>query len=362
MMSGEVMPLEEARTDRLRLVPFGDIKPSTARGYTIKGLLPREGIAVVWGPPKCGKSFWIFDAAMHVALAREYRGRRVQAGPVVYLAAEGAHGFQARVEAFRQHCMAEDAEVATVPFFLVPARVDLTHDHARLIGAIEAANAAPVVIVIDTLNRTFTGSESSDQDMTAYIAAADAIRERFACCVVIVHHCGVEGTRPRGHTSLSGAVDAQIAIAKAADSGGTATVELMKDGPEGDVIGFKLKTVEVGLDADDEPITSCVVVEADATATRSASRLNNRQRRALDVLNDLAVDVGKPAPDEKHYPPGATVAPVEAWRENLFKAGVLDHDAKNPRADFKRLRESLQTRGVVGEWDGLMWAVRKPKV
>ena len=87
-------------------------------------------------------------------------------------------------------------------------------------------------VVLDTLNRTLVGSEVRDEDMTAYIEAADAIRAEFSCCVVIVHRCGVEGSRPRGHTSLSGAVDAQIAITKTA-AGATATIELMKDGPEG---------------------------------------------------------------------------------------------------------------------------------
>ena len=27
--------------------------------------IPRVGLVVVWGPPKCGKSFWAFDLAMH---------------------------------------------------------------------------------------------------------------------------------------------------------------------------------------------------------------------------------------------------------------------------------------------------------
>ena len=50
--------------------------------------------------------------------------------------------------------------------------------------------------------------------MSAYIRAAEAIRDAFGCVVIIVHHCGYEGTRPRGHTSLPGAVDAQIAVVR----------------------------------------------------------------------------------------------------------------------------------------------------
>ncbi len=75
------------------------------------------------------------------------------------------------------------------------------------------------------------------------------------------------------------------------------------------------------------------------------------------MLNNVLADHGKPAPDPKHYPAGATVVDVSLWRESLFKAGVLDPKAKNPRADFKRLKDQLAERGLIGEWNNLMWAV-----
>src|SRR5262245_37115718 len=205
------------RPREFRLVPFNQLSPGTSSSYLVKGLIPRVGIVAVWGPPKCGKSFWAFDVAIHSALGWEYRGRRVIAGTVVYCAFEGAEGFKARAAAFRQHhSVASDAEV---PFFLMPTRLDLVKDHAGLIASIQQQSETPVLVVLDTLNRSLRGSESSDEDMTAYLNAADAIREAFECAVVIVHHCGVDGTRPRGHTSLTGTVDAQLAVKRdAADN------------------------------------------------------------------------------------------------------------------------------------------------
>jgi len=44
-------------------------------------------------------------------------------------------------------------------------------------------------------NRSIRGSESNDEDMTAYVNAADAIRTAFEGAVIIVHHCGIDGTR-----------------------------------------------------------------------------------------------------------------------------------------------------------------------
>ena len=114
------------------------------------------------------------------------------------------------------------------------ASMTLVADQAGLIASIREQAGAPAAVVIDTLNRSLAGSESSDKDMSAYIKAADAIRDAFNCAVVIVHHCGHEGTRPRGHSSLMGALDAQVAVTRDAEDKIIATVELMKDGPEGE--------------------------------------------------------------------------------------------------------------------------------
>ena len=59
--------------------------------------------------------------------------------------------------------------------------------------------------MLDTLNRSISGSESYDEAMGKYIEAADRLAETFVCLVLIIHHCGVESSRPRGHTSLTGA-------------------------------------------------------------------------------------------------------------------------------------------------------------
>lgn len=117
------------------LVAFDEVTLGRKRRYLVKGIIPRVGLTVAWGPPKCGKSFWTFDLMMHVALGWEYRGRRVHPGAVVYCAFEGQIGMEARIEAFRQRPLTDHPD--KVPFYLVPVTLDLVRDHKALIAAIK---------------------------------------------------------------------------------------------------------------------------------------------------------------------------------------------------------------------------------
>jgi hypothetical protein len=72
--------------------------------------------------------------------------------------------------------------------------------------------------------------------MAAYIKAADATGAAFECAVIVIHHCGIDGTRPRGHISLTGAADVQISIKRDSTGNIVAEVEYAKDMPDGAVI------------------------------------------------------------------------------------------------------------------------------
>jgi hypothetical protein len=323
---------------RFPLIRFQDLKPGTAPAYLVKGLLPRVGLAAIWGPPKCGKSFWYFDLLLHVALGWKYRGKRVQQGAIVYCAFEGGEGFKARAEAFRRkHRISPDQDV---PLFLMPMRLDLIKDHPALIAAIRAqiGDTKPAAVALDTLNRSLTGSESSDEDMSAYVNAGDAIREAFECLVGIVHHCGVDGSRPRGHTSLTGAVDAQIAVKRDTADNIVVTVEYMKDGPEGEVLTSRLEVVEVGTDDEGDPITSCVVIPAQTEARTSDDepKLTKNQRTMFGLLQGA----------------GRRGLTTEEWNERARETGL----GVKRKADLYDLREALKSKNLIRQY-GERWTV-----
>ncbi|WP_051956081.1 AAA family ATPase [Beijerinckia mobilis] len=362
---GYVPPGEKdgASPQRFKLIPFNEIQPITTPGYLIKGVVPRVGLMIVWGEPKCGKSFLVLDLVMHIALGWEYRGRKVRQGTVVYMALEGEAGFNNRIAAFRQEHLVGYSGL--VPFYLIASHMSLVPDHVALIASIKAAlgDEAPAAIVIDTLNRSITGSESSDEDMGAYIKAADVIRETFNCAVIIVHHCGWDKTRPRGHSSLGGAIETQISVKKDETNTVITEVELMKDDEAGAIFSSRMRRVEIGENEEGDPITSLIVepIEdngepANIVTTTAPGIL---QRNLLKLYDMLASDVeSSPGFDGK---PVLKVS-VEDLRDKLKSRGFLEVNEKGQitatdRKNLTRAKTELIERRILVEEDGKIWRI-----
>lgn len=349
-------------TNRFPLVAFDDLIPGTEPEYAVYGVIPRTGIVVFWGPPKCGKSFVVFDLMCHVALGWLYRSRAVEQGLVVYCAFEGAHGYLKRAAAFRRK-HADYNKNGRVPFYLMPMRLDLIKDHPALLADLRQQLGAqqPTAVVLDTLNRSLVGSENSDEDMSNYVDAADAIRKAFNCVVIIVHHCGVAGDRPRGHTSLGGAVDAQLKVSRDAADLITTTVEWMKDGPEGDEIVSRLEPVDLGADDKGNPMSSCVVVpviDLNTAKTKPEIKLAPTPRAALKTLFQCCGDIGHGyvGPANDHVPNGVRGVTFEEWRHMLQCDGIISKEG-NPREQFRRIHVTLKNAYAIGVWDGFVWPV-----
>jgi hypothetical protein len=303
------------------------------RGYLVKGLLPDSGLGVIWGPPKCYKSFWAVDVGLHIALGRDYRGRRVEQTGVVYIGLEGRHGLPARIEAFKKH-----HDVDRALFHLVTTPLNLKKQVDVLLADIEAQLLVrPGVVFIDTLNRSLAGSESKDEDMAAYLAAAAKIEQRFHCLVLLVHHCGIDGTRPRGHTSLTAAVDVQLAVERIADREMVVRVELAKDMAEGAEIFSRLETVILGTDPDGDMITSFVVLPAEAKSAKTAAaelKLSKNQQTMLSLIREA----------------GQNGLTTEEWNEKARELGI----GTKRRADLHDLHASLKAKKIVQQ-DGERW-------
>jgi hypothetical protein len=135
--------------------------------------------------------------------------------------------------------------------------------------------------------------------------------------VIIIHHCGTAGNRPRGHTSLSGADDAQIAVDRDKEGVISATVEHMKDAEAGAVIASKLEPVPLGNDADGDPISSCIIVATESVA--AGVKLSKVNRFAFDLLQKLIKEEGVDPPAEADLPTGTRVCLMDTWRTRFYE-------------------------------------------
>jgi hypothetical protein len=343
---------EETPTAKLRRFTaqhLENVNMSMAPNYLVKGILPRVGLGVIWGPPKCGKSFWTFDLAMHIATGRQYRGHPVRKGTVVYLALEGSFGFARRVEAWRQHHQPPKG----TPFYLIDEPINLIADAAALITDLRnQLSTPPAIVVIDTLNRALLGDENKSDDMAKFIRTADTIRTAFNCLVLLIHHCGIAGTRPRGHTSLAGADDVQIIIERDKDGTVIATVEHMKDGPTGAVLASKLEMIDLGVDTDGDPISSCIIAPAEGVAP--GVKLTKVQRFALDLLERLIATEGVIPPPDVKPPIDFKVCLADTWRKRFYQEYPADKQDTRKKALLRATLE-LEADKLIVLWREYVW-------
>ena len=139
---------------RFKLLNSADLHALPPLAWRVRGVLPAQGIASVYGPSASGKSFLVLDMAAAIAEGRDWFGYRVNACPVVYVCLEGAAGFRLRVEAWeQQHGRTLPAGLRLV---LQPFKLTEPQDVADMAAAVLSVGAGAVTF-IDTLNASAPG-------------------------------------------------------------------------------------------------------------------------------------------------------------------------------------------------------------
>lgn len=331
-----------------------NLAPCLARPYLVKGWLDQSALSVLYGPSNSGKSFLALNIAHHVAKGATWGNRRVKKGRVLYIAAEGGGGFANRVAAL------DDPQffVLSVPLILTgqeSAAGPLSEvlQHLAAVG-----NEAFDLIVIDTMARVMGGrDENAAPDIADLIRNLDLIRRVSGAHVMLVHHTGKDtGRGARGHSSLRAAIDTEIELSR--DEAGQITAEVTKqrDGPTGYRFCYQLRQIELGLDQDGDPVTTCVVDPAD-TAEAGRADVGEAARKALSLLDTLINDNGK-IYRKPHYPSSCGV-PFDQWRDACKTSGGLS-SSDNPDTIarvFRRCRDELEKACKIVVRDQIVWVV-----
>lgn len=339
---------------RFRLMTAGDLLRLPPVQWIVKGVLPRDGLAVLYGPSGSGKSFLVLDLLACVVDGREWFGRKVRPVPVTYCALEGEAGLAQRMQAYqRRHGATAGAGMRflTTAFDLLVAE-----DVESLAAAIGSAGVGGGVVVLDTLNRAAPGAdENSSQDMGLIIAACKRLQGLVGGLVALVHHTGKDAAKGlRGHSSLFAALDAAVEVTRSEDRREW-KVAKSKDGRDGDAEPFMLEQVELGQDGDGEPLSSCVVVRGEPQQGDSQPKLTTTEKLALTALRKMEQSQGEAppegAPDWVHV-----AVSEEVWRAECYAAGIsTGDDPSAKRKAFQRARQGLMDKRMVGCRDDLYW-------
>ncbi|MGH7024185.1 MAG: AAA family ATPase [Caulobacteraceae bacterium] len=278
----------DAPPSRLTFLSPAECAVSTPRSYVVKGILARGDIAAIFGQPGAGKSLIAPYLGYRTAQGERAFGLRTRQGPVLYVAAEDAQGMRGRVTALSLAC--GDAPMFKLVEGVSNLLVEDSPDLAALIAAVE--DQRPSLVFIDTLALAFPGLEENSSDgMSAVVEVARRLAAGGAAVVIVTHGTKAEGTTPRGHSVLNGALDMALQV-EGRDSQGIVRARLTKNrnGSCDLDIAFTIGVREIGVDEDGDSITAAIVNELAPGLVPRREKTNPAERAALTILQSLLLE------------------------------------------------------------------------
>jgi hypothetical protein len=266
------------------LIPADDFsaQPSPI-SWLVKRWLQSQALIMVHGPSGGGKTFVVLDWCLRMASGMsEWCGQKVRPGNVVYLAGEGHHGLRGRVAAWKHHHQA-----GSLAMWLSKDGCDLNTPagYLQVVEQVRGLPENPAIIVVDTLHRFLAGDENSAQDAKTMLDACNSLMNEFHCSVILVHHTGVAEEaqhRARGSSAWRGALDIEISIVPGKDGVPMQIVQRKsKDAELAQTVHVELQQVTIPgwYDEDNQPVTSAVIVQAQApTAARKDSKIDSHRK------------------------------------------------------------------------------------
>lgn len=251
---------KEAKT-RFKLIPADQYLKREPVDWLIKGIIPMRSAGMTYGGSGDGKTFIALDMACSIALGIPWQGRKVKRGKVVYVCAEGAGGFTSRIESYAKHNEIQLPELGKY-LTVVPASPNFLKkdDVLELVTEIRKVNENTDLIVVDTLAQTSTGGdENSAKDMGVLLKHIQLVRDLTGAASDLIHHTGKDESRgARGTTALKADCDFQLSVSRDGEKR-VLWVAKMKDGPDNFGWHFRLDSITLRKDEDNEDVSSCVV-------------------------------------------------------------------------------------------------------
>jgi hypothetical protein len=334
-----------------KLTAVGELlkQPPTLK-WLIKGYLPPEGLGFINGDPATGKSLLALDWFCHIACAIPWRGNPVKQGGVVVIAGEGHFGLRRRLKAWG---IVNDVDLSDKPIVVSDIGASLTDKQSveAVTEAIEGfveEHGQLSLIIIDTLHRNLgAADENSSEDMAVYFNNLDALRAKYECLIMTVHHSGHgDKSRARGSSSIRAAIDIEYQISKSNDVS-EVSCQKMKDAAKPKKFAFELKEVDLPwLHDTGENEVSVVIVEAE-TSSGQGKKLTAQHLVVFEALCRLSAEADTGEGDKIKIG-------NNAWRDQAFIKMTHDNQDSKRKA-FNRAKSSLIELGYVDVENDEYW-------
>ena len=260
---------------------------SLKRKWLIKNMLPETGAGLLSGQWGTFKTFIAIDLAGSVMIGGSFAGHPVKRrGGVLLMAVEGASEVPIRIQGlveakYLAHGKLPFAWVEGCPILIQPSAVDqleaITMEAAYKMRS--EFGVELVLIIVDTMSAAagFSDENSSSEGQQA-MNVLNELSKRIGALVIACDHFGkaVE-TGTRGTSAKEAAADCVIACLGEKNTAGHLTntriaIRKLRGGATGAEIPFAARTVDMGVDEDNEQITTCIIDWIPVTGQRDQKR------------------------------------------------------------------------------------------
>lgn len=263
---GDVLAAEDTNQKQILVYPVthGSAGYDTKINYVIKGWLPAQSFGVLYGASGHFKSFHAVSWACCIAAGKEWNGARVNEGAVLYIVGEGGLGTPRRFRGWEVVYNGGGMlkNLYKIDGAIYPAEPQTRQIVVETIQQLEMNTGIPVrMVVIDTLARCFAGGdENRSDDMGAFIAGCDYIKQHTGATVLVVHHTGKNtDAGARGSSALRAACDFEFAIRRLPEEQGYIIKNTKsKDSCEQPEKAFLLTDHVLFIDDDNDEVTTLV--------------------------------------------------------------------------------------------------------
>lgn len=309
--------------------------------WAVKGLIPTNGVTVLYGASGSGKTFLAAHLALCVASGADFLKHRVKKGKVVYIAAESPTSLERRLAVMSQLDTKSYGgyEFVGDEVSIYQGGIDLfiKEKAMALIAAIKNFHDMfdPVgVCIIDTLAAAFSGIDENSNDMATVVKIAEYIQRELFCPVVIIHHTGKDTTRGlRGHSSLRGGIEQALYVEGMANPR-RIFVDKIKDEKTGDETPFDLISIDTEIvDSDGEAVKGCLVQYG---AFDAVPKTSDKKKGKLSDVGALAYQAYEVAFKNIQYP------------DKVVSKAAYDEQLKIAFAEVEsKYRKQAITRGLI---------------